>query len=434
MSISSEKLAIDGGTPVRTEPFPPRRLISEEEKSAAIEVFDESIEKGEAFGYVGRRVYLFEREFADFLGGGYAKAVNSGTSAVLTALAALELDPCSEVICPPISDPGGVMPIVMMNCIPVPADTNEFSFNTGPEQVAAVINERTRAILVAQIMGEPVDIAPILDIAHERGIYVIEDAAQAHGAVYHDRYVGTWGDIAAFSTMFGKHITTGGQGGIVFTKNDKLFWNARQFMDRGKEILPEHAPNLDDPNVEIPPYPVSTGKNVRLGLNLNSHELAAAIGRVQLRKLPWIVQRRQEIAAKISDGIKSLQAVSPGKIVDNAKPSYWYFRLTVDNSRLKVDKDTFVKALAAEGIPVVPSYYHVPAWQDWFINQKTYGKSGYPWTCSEYSGPRNPKYELPNCQKVLASNFLLAIHENWTDREIQDTIDALVKVEKAYLK
>ncbi len=410
MTKSDEKLAISGGSAVRSKPFPPRRLFGAEEKAAAVEVFDESIATGEAFGYGGKREQAYEKEFAEHLGGGLAKAVNSGTSAVLAAIAALELEPGSEVVCPPITDPGGIMPIVMMNCIPVLADTNESSFNAGPEQVAAAITERTRAIVVAPILGEPLDMEPIMKLAREKGLPVVEDAAQAHGAVYHSRPVGTHGDIAAFSTMFGKHYASGGQGGIFFTRNEDLFWKARRFMDRGKPF------GTDEPN------------NVRLGLNLNTDELSAAIGSVQLKKLPWIVERRQAVAAAVAEGIKSLQSVTLGKIVPDAQSSYWFMRLTVDTDKLTVDKDAFAEAVGAEGIPSSASYRHIPAEHVWFRRQNTFGSSGYPWTT-----PAGP-VELPNCEAVAARNFLIHLHENWTDQEIADTVAALAKVEKAFLK
>ena len=218
MPVSQTKqLAIEGGQPVRQEPFPPRRLFGEEEKAAAMAVFDEAIATGTAFGYGGPHERAYEKAFAEYLGGGLAKAVNSGTSATLAALAALELEPESEVIVPPITDPGGVMPVVIMNCLPVPADTDGSSFNAGPEQIAAAITERTRAIIVAHIMGEPADMAPIMALARKHDLPVIEDAAQAHGATYRGRHVGTFGDLAAFSTMSGKHHASGAQGGFVFT-------------------------------------------------------------------------------------------------------------------------------------------------------------------------------------------------------------------------
>ena len=411
-----KELAIEGGKPVRAEPFPPRRLFGQDEKAAAVAVFDEAIESGHAFGYGGPREKAYEAEFAESMGGGLAKGVNSGTSAVLAAVAALELEPGSEVICPPITDPGGVMPVAMMNCVPVPADTNEFSFNAGPEQIQAAISERTRAITVAHIMGEPVDMAPVMELARRHSLPVIEDCAQAHGATYRGRKVGTWGDVAVFSTMSGKHYASGAQGGVVFTRNEELFWKARRFMDRGK------------------PFGLDEKTNVVMGLNLNSNELAAAIARVQLRKLPEIVKRRREVAAAIGEGMKSLKSVRPGRVVEQAEASYWFMRVTVDAAKLTVDKDTFAEALEAEGIPLMACYGHAPSGHVWFRQRRTYGRSGCPWTCPHYAGPGDAKYELPNCQAVVASNFLISTHENWGADEVRDTLAALAKVERAYLK
>ena len=416
MTDAQQALAVNGGTPVRTDPFPPRRLFGPEEKAAADEVFDEAIATGRAFGYGGAREQAYEREVAEYLGGGFVKAVNSGTSAVLAALAALELEPASEVVVPPISDPGGVMPVAMMNCVPVPADTDGFSFNAGPEQIAAAITERTRAIIVAHIMGEPADMAPIMALARKHDLPVIEDAAQAHGATYRGRHVGTFGDLAAFSTMSGKHHASGAQGGFVFTRSEDLFWKARRFMDRGK------------------PFGLEETSNVRLGLNLNSNELAAAIARVQLKKLPGIVRRRREVASALGEGMERLRSVRPGRLVQGAEASYWFLRVTVDESVLTVEKDRFAQALAAEGIPVTVSYDHAPSKHLWFRRRRTYGRSGCPWTCPHYTGPAEATCELPNTAAVIASNFLIAIHENWSGREIADTLTALEKVERALLK
>ena len=117
-----DTLAIDGGTPVRTEPMPSRGLFGEKEKQAVMNLFDEAMESGNAFGYNGPHEAAYERAFCEYMGGGFADGVNSGTSAVFVALGALNLKPGTEVIVPPVSDPGGVMPVVMLNCIPVVAD------------------------------------------------------------------------------------------------------------------------------------------------------------------------------------------------------------------------------------------------------------------------------------------------------------------------
>lgn len=410
------RLAIDGGEKVRPDPVPPRRLFGEEEKAAAAALFDRAIESGQAFGYNGPEEQAYEQEFADYMGGGYSDLVSSGTSAIFVALGVLQLEPLGEVIVPPITDPGGIMPVPMLNCVPIIADAHPGSYNMGPDEIEAVLSERTRAIIVGHIAGEPADMDPILEIARARDLPVIEDCAQAHGARYKGQLVGTLGDLAAFSTMSGKHHATGAQGGVVFTKNEDLFWEAKRFADRGKPF-----------NTEFP-------SNVRMGLNLNGSDLAAAIGRVQLRKLPDIVARRQAFVRLLEERMKGLRSVRLGWTPPGAESSYWFLRMHIDRDALKVDKATFVNALAAEGIPCSVAYRAMPSEAKWFVEQNTYGTSGYPWTAPEYAGDRNPAFPCPNCVEAVETHFSIPANENYGEREAEDFAAALRKIEEAYLK
>jgi len=409
-------LAIDGGPKVRTEPFPARRLFGEEEKQAAMAVFDAAIASGSAFGYNGPQEQAYEEEFAQFLGGGFCDAVNSGTAAVFVALGALNLDCCKEVIVPPITDCGGVMPVPMLNCVPIVADAAPGTFNVGPEQIEAVLSERTGAIIVAHIAGELVDMDPVMEIANARGIPVIEDCAQAHGAKYKGRLTGTIGTLGVFSTMSGKHHATGAQGGVVFTRDENLYWEVKRFADRGKPF------NLDTPG------------NVRMGLNLNSNELAAAIGRVQLRKLPSIVAGRRAAVQRIIDGLAESKAVQLGWQPPKTEASYWFLRLHLDVDRLRVDKAQFCAALKAEGIPCAPTYRAMPHEYPWFTERRTYGNTGYPWTSPEYKGDPNQKFPCPNAVAAVETCFRIVVHENYRDKDCDDIAAAIRKVESAYLK
>ena len=157
----NQPLAIDGGPAVREVPFPSRDLFGAEEKQAVIDLFNESIESGEAFGYNGPEEQAYCEAFADFMGGGCADAVNSGTSAVYVALRALDIEPLSEVIVSPITDPGGQMPVALAGHVPVVADSAPGTYNTGPEQIEACITPRTSAICVGHILGEPLDMEGI---------------------------------------------------------------------------------------------------------------------------------------------------------------------------------------------------------------------------------------------------------------------------------
>ena len=145
---------------------------------------------------------------------------NCGTNSVYGALAALNLPPFSEVIVGCVTDPGGMMPIVINNCIPVPADTALGSFNTGAKEIEACITLRTSAIVVAHIGGEPADMPAIMKVAKKHNLPVVEDCAQPHMAKINGKNVGTFGRYGAFSLIFGKHMCTGGQGGAVICNTE----------------------------------------------------------------------------------------------------------------------------------------------------------------------------------------------------------------------
>ena len=409
-------LAIDGGPRVRETPFPERYLFGEEERAAALRLFDQAIVSGAAIHYSGPEELAYEKEFAAFMGGGHADLVNSGTSALYVALGALELEVAGEVVIPPITDMGGAMPVALMCLVPVVADAAPGSFNTGVEQIEAVITPHTRAIIVAHIAGEPADMDPILALAADHGIPVIEDCAQAHGACYKGRMTGALGDISTFSTMSGKHHATGPQGGVVFTRDEELCWEAKRFSDRGK------------------PFNTDTDSNMRAGLNLNGNDLSAAIGRVQLLKIGAMIDKRRQLAAQIEAAIADLEAVRLGWQLSKTEGVYWFMRFHVEVDKLTVDKETFAAAVAAEGIPLTASYRQIPSHFRWFKERQVFPGSDYPWGLPAYEGDRDAEFPCPNAIAAVESHFVMFIHENWGAQEVEDVAVALAKVETAYLR
>ena len=409
------KLAMDGGPKVRSKPWPARQLLGLAEKRAVNALFDKAIASGQTFGYNGPEEEQFCREFAKFMGGGYADAVNSGTSAIYVALRALNIEPFTEVIVSPITDPGGMMPIALLNCIPVVADTAPGSFNAGPHQIARMISPRTSAIVVTHVLGEPADMRGIMRIARKQRIPVVEDCAQAHGATIKGRLVGTFGAVAAFSTMFGKHFCTGGQGGMVYTHAKKIYQQARRVADRGK-----------------PFFMAGNATNCVAALNLNLNDLAAVIGSVQLKKLPGIVRRRRMMIQWLRQGLRHLKAVSFPEMVKGANPSYWFLRLHFNAAAAGVDKAVFCKALAAEGLAVNASYNHMPHTADWFKNRQVFGTSKLPWSAPLYKGDARRIFDCPNARKAIADHLLLTIYESWGRHEANDIIKIFKKVEAAY--
>jgi dTDP-4-amino-4,6-dideoxygalactose transaminase len=408
------KLAIDGGSPAITSLSSPRLLIGQEERDAAMALFDRVIAGGGAFDrYGGQEVDAYEREFAAFCGTAFATATSSGTAAIHAAIGALRLEPGDEIVSAPITDPGAISPVLMQNCIPTFADTEPETFNMTADGIERVLTDRTRAIVVGHIAGEPADMDPIMELATSRDLVVIEDCSQAHAAEYRGRMVGSIGHMGAFSTMSGKHHTTGGQGGVVTTNNEELYWNTKRFADRGK------------------PFGSDAGENLFMGLNYRMTELAACIGRVQLTKLPGIAASRRTFVDRLQRGLADRKSVRLGKIVDGAAPTYWFGRLRVDESALTVDKAQFAKALAAEGVPCGVTYVTVMYKQTWIANRQAYGRSGHPWTAS-YAREVDYADCCPNAEHALATHMILHWHENLATADADLILEAIAKVEQAY--
>ena len=410
------ELAINGGPKVRTKPFPPRNLVGEEERAALNALIDDALATGKVINYNGPAEKQYEQDFAEWMGGGYADGVNSGTNALFCAIGALNIDALSEIIVPPITDSGGCMPVLFAGCVPVVADSDPRSFNASAEGIASRITERTRAIVVAHIAGEAADMDPIMELAAKHNLYVIEDCSQCHGALYKGRKVGSIGHIAAFSTMSGKHHCTGGQGGVVYTTDQNLHIEGKRFADRGKTFQPN------------PPY------NVRAGLNCNLDDIGATIGSCQIKKLPGMLERRWHNGEMLKQALLKNPAVKVGWQVPDSQCIYWFFRLTIDTNVLKCDKKTFCDALWAEGILVQADYANIPCKGQWFIDQRVFGNSGYPWQCPAYKGDRHPVYDMHNAEEAVAKNFIIYENERYTDDDMKDIIDAINKVTEYYLK
>ncbi len=414
-------LAINGGEKTITKPFPPRGHFGQEEKDACNRVIDKAIAAGVAPGYGGVEEDSLCAEFAQMLGGGYADAVNGGTTAVYVALRAIDIQPFTEVIVGPITDPGGIMPITMMNCIPIIADSKPNSFNISLDSIKERVTPWTSAIVVPHISGEPADIEAIVEFAHSRGIKVVEDCAQAHGATINGKMVGTFGDCAAFSMMFGKHTCAGGQGGLVFTKDYNTYLRARHASDRGK---PFGVPGANG--------------NVVASLNYNMDEMHAAICRVQIQKMESIAARRNHYVNSIREKISEVKALRFAPVPDGSRPSYWFVCTFFDESTVTCDKNTFIAALKAEGLNAVGAYVANPYTYQWYTRRKVFGDSGYPWAAPEYKGDKNKFYtmdDLPNCAESMKNILRLEASEAWDTPEYIDLVSkAILKVWNAYKK
>ena len=401
---------------LRSNPFPARKLIGEEEKTAVIALFDKCIKDGGAFDrYDDGIVEEYENQFAAYFEMKFAAAVSSGTGAIHTALAALKIEPFGEVISAPMTDPGAVMPILWMNCIPVFADTEPGMFNMSAASVEARVSEKTRAIIVGHIAGHPCDMDGIMEVARKHKIPVIEDVSQSHDAVYKSRKLGTIGDIGCFSLMSGKHHTAGGQGGMLITNNEELYWNAKRFADRGK------------------PFNTTEKTNISLGLNYRMTSLEAVIGMVQLKKLAGIVANRRLVAEKVKEGIKGLKAFSLGRELPDTKSSYWFLIIKADESKLKVPMSEVMQALKEENVPGGIKYECLIHEQKWIKDRTVYGTTQFPWSSPEYGKSIIYEGTCPEARKSIDTHFVVMTTESWGEVDAADLVNILKKIEARFV-
>jgi dTDP-4-amino-4,6-dideoxygalactose transaminase len=242
---------------------------------------------------------------------------------------------------------------------------------------------------------------------------VVEDCAQAHGALYKGKPVGTFGAIAAFSTMFGKHHATGAQGGVVFTRDTLLFARARQVIDRGK---PVGAPGA--------------AGNVVASLNFNQDELSMAIGRVQLAKLPAALEVRRRFARLVGDGLKDVEGIALVGDTPETQGAYWFLCLQVDEARLSIGGPKFALALEVEGIGGVSAGYpFFPTDHSWYRDAIVFGTSGLPWSLRQ----EKPKaYDLPNAHAANQRIVRIDVHEQLGPGEARDLVAAVRKIAHHY--
>src|SRR6266542_2801114 len=330
------RLAIHGGPRTRSTPMPGRFAFGDAEFAAIKEVFSYYRERNLDFGYQGHFEERYCDAFVRYLEApGYADAVATGTAALFVALAALQLPRGSHVAVSPITDPGTINAIILNGCAPLLMDSMPGSYNAGPEQFRQRLTPETRAVLLVHAAGVAAPVDEFLPIACDRGIKVLEDCSQSHGARLNGKQVGTFGDIAAFSTMYRKNHATGGCGGVIFTPDEKLYHLVRAYADRGKPFW-QSGFNDKDPKQFLFP-----------ALNLNIDELSCSIGIQTLDKLDRTNQRRREFLRSLSDALCQRSAVcSPSPVSDNDAP--FFFPIFVAREKLSCSVREFADAIAAE--------------------------------------------------------------------------------------
>lgn len=284
----------------------------------------------------GRFIPLFEESFAAFCGVRHALACSNGTVALHVALLGLGVGPGDEVIIPTLTYVATANAVTYCGATPVFVDSEPVTWNMDPAQIEGLITPRTKGIIVVHLYGHPVDMEPIMALAARRGLFVLEDAAEAHGAEYKGRRVGGIGHAATFS-FYGNKVITTGEGGMVVTNDDALAARARQLKGQGMQPDARYW------------FPI-------VGYNYRMTNVAAAIGLAQLEQIDWHLARRRENACWYADSLKDCDLVRLQPEMPWARNVYWLNCVVLDES-VRLSRDAVMAALAERGIETRPFFY-----------------------------------------------------------------------------
>ncbi|MCL2158618.1 MAG: DegT/DnrJ/EryC1/StrS family aminotransferase [Oscillospiraceae bacterium] len=413
-----EKIALFGGNPVKTTPFGTGKRFGDEE----LMQLKEALEQQTLFYWHGKKVKAFCEKLAGMYGVKYCVAATSGTAAIHVALGTLGVSEGDEVIVPPITDMGTVIGALYQNAIPIFADLDVGTYNLDPKSVEEKISDKTKAIIVAHLAGNPADMDAIMAIAKRHNVYVVEDCAQSWLSCYKGRLAGTIGDIGCFSTNDYKHISTGDGGALLIKDDESLYRKALRFADKNYERIGGEAH--------------ATRNCESLAPNYRMTELQGAVGIAQLDKLEAICKRRNVIGDKITKGISGLNGVCPPKIQEGCKSSYWFYMMQIDEKEAGVSPSEFAQALGAEGIPASHGYiptcvYEYPL----FVEKNAYPGTSAPFDSKYYGRQIEYKKGLcPLAERILERTVKFSISEFYTDQDIDDIISAICKVAAYYAK
>ena len=395
----SDELALLGGRPVREKAFPAWPHFEPDEIEAAAAV----LRSGKVNYWTGEEGRQFEREVAAMVGSTYAVAVANGTLALELALAALGIGPGDEVIVPARTFIATASCVVMRGAHPVIADVDRCSQAVTAETIRAALTPRTKAVIVVHLAGWPCDMDPIIQLAQQHGIKVIEDCAQSIGAKYKGRHVGSIGDVGAFSFCQDKILTTGGEGGMLTTNDPGCWERAWSFKDHGKSYDAvyhrQHGPGF-------------RWLHESFGTNWRLTEMQSALGRVLLRKLSWQISTRRKHASILNRRLASVSAIRRTFPSDDIWHSYYKFYVFLERDRLKSnwDRDRIASAINTEGIPCLS------------------GSCGEIYLEKAFPAEHRPPSRLPVARELSETSLMFMVHPTLSEADMHETAIAIQKV------
>ena len=424
INLNNKKLAINGGKPIRTKPWHDNITTGEEEinaakrvlKSGYLSLFEGSHSPDPPFSFSGGpEVQKLERMWCDYYDCDYSVSVNSAASGLYMAVGALGIGYGDEVIVSPYTMSACALAPMIYGAIPVFADVEIETGSLDPKSVEKLVSPRTKAILIVHQFGIPADMDAIMAVAKKYDLRVIEDCAQAHGAKYKDKYVGTIGDIGVFSLNVNKTIQTG-EGGVCITNDEELAYRLKLIRNHGEAVVgPAGYENIT---------------NIA-GFNYRLTEIQAAIAVEQLKKLDYFNQKRLELVEYLTEGLKRFEFLITPKGRKACKSTYYVYPLRFVKEKAGVKREDFVKAVNAEGIKFYQGYVKPLYFQPLYQKQHLF-KNGYPFSAKENHECRKEYHKglCPNAEKLHFEQMIINEHIRLphNKKDIDDIVKAIQKL------
>ncbi len=406
---ATEKLALEGGTKTVIQSVPKRARWGEPE----LQQLAAALKQDSRYYWGNAQTRLLMERYRAIYGHKYVQPCSSGSAALHSAVAAAGVAPGDEVITSGITDIGTVIGVLFQQAVPVFAELEPQTGCLDPVDVERKITPRTRAIIPVHLAGNPCKLAELKEIADKHDLTLIEDCAQAWGALYRGKPISTVGHIGCFSLQDSKHISCG-DGGVVATGDDRLGPLLIKFADKGTNRL----------------NPSDTA--TALGANYRISELQAAFVAAQLTRLEGIAAQRSKLGNLLTEELAGIPQILTHKVHKDDRCVYWFYMACLVPEKVRCDRATFAKALAAEGAPFSAGYISVPLYGMPMFRNHSFFAGHWPakecgLTQMDYS-----KVTLPETEAILKTCMLFRVTEAMDEDYIRAVAKAVRKVAKHY--
>ncbi len=421
--MTDEKIALNGGSPVWSEPFPTWPSFEE----STIQKAMEPLRSGKVNYWTGPLGQEFEKAWAKWIGSRNAISVTNGTAALHVAISSLGIGPGDEVICPSYSFIASSFCVMQAGALPVFADVGH-DHQIDPNAIEDKITERTKAIIVVHLYGIVADMGPIMQIAKKHNLKVIEDCAQCFGGEYRGQKAGTIGDAGCFSFCQSKHFTTGGEGGMVVTNDDDLAWECRSFRDHGYDV--KERLNLLEMEGKLMYI------HRRVGFNFRMTEMQSQIGLCELARFDdWNLKNRVRNGKMLVKALGAHPLVMHAPVdTEERKNAYWWAPFVLDTDKLTCDIKMFIKAVGAEGVPVYSVLWPEMYKERVYAERNGFGTANYPFEDPKARHIDYTQVECKTARWMTDRTISFFAHPVYEERHIQACIDAFKKVADHYMK